>query len=136
MELGSLLVILPDARMQPHYVRQFSAEGYFVHTVSSLEDALTQLRTRSYDLIVFDIDEELPGTTIGSIASLKPRSGAPLVVQGSPVTLARLLAEFSQRSGENSAPLEADALVIKCADITELRLTVRELVTLQRKDHV
>jgi hypothetical protein len=129
---ASILVILPDDRIAPHYLRAFAADGYFIHAVRTLSDALIQLSFGRYDLIVFDIDDELPGTALNTIASVKLRSSAPLVVQGSPLTLAQLLAEFSQRNGENSAPLEADALVIKSSDITELRITVRELAAARR----
>jgi len=128
MQLGCVLAIVPDARVRPHYLREIAAEGYTVQVVSSLNDALAQLSTQSYDLIVFDIDEELPGTTIATIASIKPRFGAPLVILGSPVTLAQLLAEYSQKSADNSSPLDADALVLKGNDSTELRITVRDLM--------
>lgn len=128
MQLGCVLVIVPDTRVQPHYLREIAAEGCTVQVVSSLDDALGQLSSQSYDLIVFDIDEELPGTTIATISSIKPRFGAPLVIIGSPVTLAQLLAEYSQKSADNSSPLEADALVLKGNDSTELRITVRDLV--------
>jgi len=133
MALESILVILPDSRIQPHYWREFSAEGYSVVMSGSLADALNQLSQRSYDVIVFDIDEELPGTALAQIASLKPRHGAPLVVQGSPNSLAQLLAEFSLRSADKSATLDADALVFKCEDVTELRITLQDLLSHRQK---
>lgn len=133
MALESILVILPDTQNQPRYWREFSAEGYSVVMAGSLTDALEQLSHRSYDIVVFDIDEELPSAALDHIAALKRRHCSSLVVQGSPVSLAQLLAEFSQRSADKSATLDADALVFKCDDVTELRITLKDLLARRQK---
>lgn len=132
MALGSILVILPDTRMQPHYWHEFSSEGYSVVMSGSLDEALNQLAQNTYDVIVFDIEDELPGATMNHIAALKRRHKVPLIVQGSPFALGQLLAEFSQHSADKSATLDADALVIKGADVTELQITLKDL--LSRRD--
>lgn len=133
MTLESILAILPDTRIQPHYWREFSAEGYSLEMSGSLADAMNQLSQRSYDVIVFDIDEELPGDALTHIAALKSRHSTLLVVQGSPNSLAQLLAEFSQRSAVKSASLDADALVFKGEDLTELRITLQDLLSRRRR---
>lgn len=129
MALGSILVILPDARMQSHYWREFSSEGYSVVLCSSPSEAVNYLLRKTYDVIVFDIDELPPGTAMAQISQLRPRHTAPLIVQGSPDTLAQMLAEFSQGTADKPAVFEADALVFKSEDITELRITIKDLLS-------
>jgi DNA-binding NtrC family response regulator len=133
MALESILVILPDTNIRPHYWREFSAEGYSVVIAGSLAEALDQLSQRSYDVVVFDIDEEVPSAALAHISALKRRHCSSLVVQGSPMSLAQLLAEFSQRAADKSATLEADALVFKCDDVTELRITLKDLLARRQK---
>jgi DNA-binding response OmpR family regulator len=129
MALGSILVILPDARMQSKYWREFSTEGYSVVLCSSTEDAVNHLLRKTYDIIVFDIDEAPPGTALTQISHLRPRHSAPLIVQGSSESLGQLLAEFSQSSADKPAVLDADALVFKSPDMTELRITIQDLLS-------
>jgi len=133
MALGSILVILPDARLQSHYWREFSAEGYSVVICGSPQDAVNHLLRKTYDVIVFDIDEVPPGTALGQISQLRPRHSAPLIIQGSPESLAQVLAEFSVRSADKPATLDADALVFKSSDITELRITIQDLLSRRTK---
>lgn len=129
MALGSILVILPDTAMQSQYWREFSTEGYSVVISGGLEDAVKHLQRKAYDIIVFDIDDTLPGTALAQITQLRPRHSAPLIVQGSPAALSQVLAEFSHNSADKPATFDADALVFRSDDMTELRITIQDLLS-------
>jgi DNA-binding response OmpR family regulator len=128
MDLAHLLLILPDERQHALYWQALTQEGYAVIIAPGTEAACACMEARRFDAVVLDIDEQCPGTFIDSIESLQPRNTTPLIVQGSPLMLTQLLAEFSNRRTGRAPRLNADALVIKNHDITELRLALHELI--------
>lgn len=76
--MPSILIIDDDADLSAIVGRFLESEGFAVVRAGSAEDAYEVLRTRSFDLVLLDIN--LPGDDgIAACAALRRTSGVPLI---------------------------------------------------------
>lgn len=76
--MPSILIIDDDADLSAIVGRFLESEGFAVVRVGSAEDAYEVLRTRSFDLVLLDIN--LPGDDgFAACAALRRTSGVPLI---------------------------------------------------------
>lgn len=112
------ILIVEDERWQGKLcLEELRAEGYEVDWIMSGEEALEQIKKSKYDLIILDI--YLPGMdgleTMGQVLSKDRKI---------PVILYSAYSTYQ----DNFLSWAADAYLVKSADLTELKATIRKVL--------
>jgi len=112
--MARLLVIDDEGDIRHLYAAELEEDGHEVCTAGNSYDALTQLRSREFDLVVLDIqlDQESGLELLQKI--VREHGRLPVV----------LCTAFSSYRDDFSSWL-ADAYVVKSSDLNELKEQVR-----------
>ncbi len=112
-----ILIVEDDANLCLLYGSEFADEGYEVRTVQGGADALGEIDRERPDLVVLDIKME-PMDGLEFLDELLKRSRSVPVVINSAYPAFK--SDFTTWG--------ADAYVVKSADLTELKMAVRDLL--------
>jgi CheY-like chemotaxis protein len=120
--MAKLLIVEDDEAQQLLYEEELQEEGYEVVLAKSGKEALKRLEESPSDLIVLDIRMPvMDGTEVlGKISSRYKKI---------PVILHTAYPEYRNQF----IALMADAFVVKCADLSLLKATVKELLGKNRR---
>jgi CheY-like chemotaxis protein len=117
--MKKILVVDDEENIRFLYKEELEEEGFIVELAKDGEEALEKIPIFKPDLITLDI--KMPG--MGGIEALKRiREGDRQL----PVVLCSAYGEYKQ----NLSTWASDAYVVKCADLTELKSTIRRLLDL------
>lgn len=112
-----ILVVDDEKNVRILYRQELSDEGYDVVLAASADEALTQVEKHQPDLITLDI--KMPGKSgLAVLRELRLR------YRQIPIILCSAYGEYKQ----NFQTWAADAYVVKSADFTELKETIRHLL--------
>ncbi len=114
-----ILVVDDEENIRFLYKEELEEDGYTVELARSGEEALSKLPDFEPDLITLDI--KMPG--MGGIEVLKQirQENRDL-----PIILCSAYSDYKQ----DFTTWASDAYVVKCADLTELKSTIRKLLGL------
>jgi DNA-binding response OmpR family regulator len=112
-----LLIVDDEENQRRLYAQEFEDEGYTVIEAADGRSAVEKMRAESPDLVVLDIC--MPG--MDGIEALGKMLGADVRV---PVVLNTAYSAYK----DNFMSWAADAYVVKSADLSELKSTVRGLL--------
>ena len=119
--MKTILVVDDEQNIRFLYKEELEDEGYQVSVAATGEEALKILDTKTPDLIVLDI--KMPGMDgIELMRKIKEDKG------DIPIVLCSAYGRYKQ----DFRVWASDAYVVKSADLTELKLTVKEIFN-QRK---
>jgi len=114
-----IMVVDDEENIRFLYKEELEDEGFSVELAKNGEEALEKLRDFKPDLITLDI--KMPG--MNGIEVLKRiREQDPEL----PIVLCSAYGEYKQ----DFTTWASDAYVVKCADLTELKTTIRRLLGL------
>ena len=115
--MTKLLVVDDEKNIRRLYETELKRDGYDVTTAESAEEALEALETSEPDLVVLDIRlEGMDG--IDCLRSImETRRDLPVILNSAYSTYKQDFASWM-----------ADAYVVKSADLTELKDTIREVL--------
>jgi CheY-like chemotaxis protein len=117
--MKKILVVDDEENIRILYKEELEEDGFCVELAKSGEEALDKLPTVQPDLITLDI--KMPG--MGGIEVLKRiRSGN----KNLPIILCSAYSDYKQ----DFTTWASDAYVVKCADLAELKSTIRKLLGL------
>ena len=117
--MKKIMVVDDEENIRFLYKEEFEEEGFTVELAKNGEEALDKLPTIQPDLITLDI--KMPG--MGGIEVLKRIREKDKHL---PIILCSAYSDYKQ----DFATWASDAYVVKCADLTELKSTIRRLLRL------
>jgi len=117
--MKKILVVDDEESIRFLYKEELEDEGFVVEIAKDGEEALAQLPLFKPDLITLDI--KMPG--MDGIEALKQIRGIERQV---PIVMCSAYGEYKQ----DLTTWASDAYVVKCADLTELKTTIRKLLGL------
>lgn len=117
--MKKILIVDDEENIRYLYKEELEEEGFTVELARSGEEALEKLPLFKPDLITLDI--KMPG--MGGIEALKRIREKEREL---PVILCSAYGEYKQ----DIVTWASDAYVVKCADLTELKSTIRRLMGL------
>lgn len=115
-----ILIVDDEENIRFLYKEELEEEGFMVELAKNGEEALEKLPFFKPDLITLDI--KMPG--IGGIETLKRIRE---MERGLPIILCSAYGEYKQ----DLTTWASDAYVVKTADLTELKSTIRKFLRLQ-----
>lgn len=115
--MKKILVVDDEESIRCLYKEELEEEGFVVELAVNGEEALDLLSRFRPDLVTLDI--KMPG--IGGIETLKRIRETE---RDLPIVLCSAYGEYKQ----DFTTWASDAYVVKCADLTELKLTIRKLL--------
>ena len=117
--MKKILVVDDEENIRILYKEELEEDGFCVELAKSGEEALDKLPTVQPDLITLDI--KMPG--MGGIEVLKQIRERNKHL---PIILCSAYSDYKQ----DFTTWASDAYVVKCADLTELKSTIRRLLEL------
>jgi DNA-binding response OmpR family regulator len=117
--MKKIMVVDDEENIRFLYKEELEEEGFTVDLAKNGEEALDKLPTSQPDLITLDI--KMPG--MGGIEVLKQIREKD---KDLPIILCSAYSDYKQ----DFATWASDAYVVKCADLTELKSTIRRLLGL------
>jgi CheY-like chemotaxis protein len=117
--MKKIMVVDDEENIRFLYKEELEEEGFTVELAKNGEEALDKLPTIQPDLITLDI--KMPG--MGGIEVLKRIREKDKHL---PIILCSAYSDYKQ----DFATWASDAYVVKCADLTELKSTIRRLLGL------
>jgi len=117
--MKKIMVVDDEENIRFLYKEELEDEGFVVELAQNGEEALEKFPLFKPDLITLDI--KMPG--IGGIETLKRIRE---MERGLPIILCSAYSEYKQ----DFTTWASDAYVVKCADLTELKSTIRKLLGL------
>ena len=117
--MKKILVVDDEENIRFLYKEELEEEGFMVELAKNGEEALEKLPLFKPDLITLDI--KMPG--MGGIETLKRIRETE---RGLPIILCSAFGEYKQ----DFTTWASDAYVVKTADLTELKLTIRKYLGL------
>jgi DNA-binding response OmpR family regulator len=117
--MKKILIVDDEENIRFLYKEELEEEGFIVELAQNGEEALEKLPFFKPDLITLDI--KMPG--IGGIETLKRIRE---MERGLPIILCSAYGEYKQ----DFATWASDAYVVKTADLTELKSTIRKFLRL------
>ena len=117
--MKKILIVDDEESIRLLYKEELEEEGYVVEVAKDGEEALKQLSLFKPDLITLDI--KMPG--MNGIETLKRIRE---VERQLPIIMCSAYGEYKQ----DLTTWASDAYVVKCADLTELKSTIRRLLGL------
>jgi len=117
--MKKIMVVDDEENIRFLYKEELEEEGFTVELAKNGEEALEKLPTIHPDLITLDI--KMPG--MGGIEVLKRIREKDKHL---PIILCSAYSDYKQ----DFATWASDAYVVKCADLTELKSTIRRLLGL------
>lgn len=117
--MKKILVVDDEESIRLLYKEELEEEGFVVEVAKDGEEALKQLSLFKPDLITLDI--KMPG--MNGIETLKRIRE---VERQLPIIMCSAYGEYKQ----DLTTWASDAYVVKCADLTELKSTIRRLLGL------
>jgi DNA-binding response OmpR family regulator len=118
--MKKILVVDDEENIRELYRDELSEEGYRVELAENGQDALTRFESFKPDLVTLDV--MMPGMN-GIEVLRRIREKNPSV----PVLLLTAFGEFRQ----DFNTWASDAYIVKSADVTELKQTIRRLLGLK-----
>jgi two-component system response regulator (stage 0 sporulation protein F) len=115
--MTKILVVDDEEGIRTLYQEELEDEGFIVEVAKSGEEAIEKLRLFQPDLITLDI--KMPG--MGGIETLKQIREQQ---RNLPIILCSAYGEYKQ----DFTTWASDAYVVKCADLTEFKSTIRRLL--------
>jgi len=115
--MKKILVVDDEESIRLLYKEELEEEGFVVEVAKDGEEALKQLSLFKPDLITLDI--KMPG--MNGIETLKRIRE---VERQLPIIMCSAYGEYKQ----DLTTWASDAYVVKCADLTELKSTIRRLL--------
>lgn len=115
--MTKLLVVDDERNIRRLYESELKREGYEVETAESAEEALELIEKSSPDLVVLDIRLEGMDGIDCLRTIMEKRRDLPVILNSAYSTYKQDFASWM-----------ADAYVVKSADLTELKQTVREVL--------
>jgi CheY-like chemotaxis protein len=115
--MKKILVVDDEESIRCLYKEELEEEGFVVELAVNGEEALDILPRFNPDLVTLDI--KMPG--IGGLETLKRIRE---IERDLPIVLCSAYGEYKQ----DFTTWASDAYVVKCADLTELKLTIRRLL--------
>ncbi len=121
--MTTILIVEDDKNQRLLYEQELKLEGYEVVTASDGKEALEKAQEQLLDLIVMDINmPKMDGIeTMGKI--LDKNKEIPVIINTA----------YSNYK-DNFMSWAADAYVVKSSDLSELKDTVKEILTKKTKD--
>jgi two-component system, response regulator, stage 0 sporulation protein F len=113
-----LLVVDDEENIRFLFKEELEEEGYEVEVASNGLEALDKIRQSTFDLVILDI--KMPG--MNGIEALNAIKNAD---KDQPVILCSAYGEFKQ----DFSSWVSDAYVVKSADTTELKQTIKNILT-------
>lgn len=117
--MKKILVVDDEESIRLLYKEELEEEGFVVEVAKDGEEALKQLSLFKPDLITLDI--KMPG--MNGIETLKRIRE---IERQLPIIMCSAYGEYKQ----DLTTWASDAYVVKCADLTELKSTIRRLLGL------
>jgi len=117
--MKKILIVDDEESIRLLYKEELEEEGFVVEVAKDGEEALKQLSLFKPDLITLDI--KMPG--MNGIETLKRIRE---VERQLPIIMCSAYGEYKQ----DLTTWASDAYVVKCADLTELKSTIRRLLGL------
>ncbi|MFB3885550.1 MAG: response regulator [Thermodesulfobacteriota bacterium] len=114
-----ILIVDDEENIRFLYKEELEEEGFTVELAKNGEEALQKLPVFKPDLITLDI--KMPG--MNGIETLKRIRETE---RDLPIVMCSAYGEYKQ----DFATWASDAYVVKCADLTELKTTIRKLLGL------
>ncbi len=118
-EMNKILVVDDEEGIRDLYKEEFEDEGFIVDVAKNGEEAMEKLFVFQPDLVTLDV--KMPG--MGGIETLKQIREQQRRL---PIILCSAYGEYKQ----DFTTWASDAYVVKCADLTELKATIRSLLGL------
>jgi DNA-binding response OmpR family regulator len=118
-----LLVVEDDKNQLRLYEQELTDDGYEVVTAPGGREALAEIEKKRPDLVIMDIS--MPG--MDGIEALGKILGRDNTI---PVILNTAFANYK----DNFLSWAADAYVVKSSDLTELKKTVKDVLTRRSRD--
>ena len=115
--MNKILVVDDEDSIRTLYKEELEDEGFIVEAAKNGEEAMEKLRFFEPDLITLDI--KMPG--MDGIETLKRIREQQRRL---PIILCSAYGEYKQ----DLTTWASDAYVVKCADLTELKSTIRRLL--------
>jgi two-component system, response regulator, stage 0 sporulation protein F len=116
-KMNKILVVDDEEGIRTLYKEELEDEGFIVEAAKSGEEAIEKLRLFQPDLVTLDI--KMPG--MGGIETLKQIREQQ---RNLPIILCSAYGEYKQ----DFTTWASDAYVVKCADLTEFKSTIRRLL--------
>lgn len=117
---AKLLVADDEEHLRELYEIELGEEGYVVDTASNGTEVLSLLEHNKYDLIILDI--QMPGMSgIDVLQKIMAKNKKQPVILNTAYTSYR----------DNFLTWPADAYVVKSADTTELKQTIKNILSKQ-----
>lgn len=117
--MKKILVVDDEESIRYLYKEELEEEGFAVEVAKSGEEALEKVSLFKPDLVTLDI--KMPG--INGIETLKRIRGLDRQI---PIIMCSAYGEYKQ----DLTTWASDAYIVKCADLTELKTTIRRLLRL------
>jgi DNA-binding response OmpR family regulator len=117
--MKKILVVDDEESIRYLYREELEEEGFAVEVAKNGEEALQKLPLFKPDLITLDI--KMPG--MNGIETLKRIRESERQL---PIIMCSAYGEYKQ----DLATWASDAYIVKCADLTELKMTIRKLLGL------
>ena len=117
--MKKILVVDDEESIRYLYKEELEEEGFAVEVAKSGEEALEKVSLFKPDLVTLDI--KMPG--INGIETLKRIRGLDRQI---PIIMCSAYGEYKQ----DLTTWASDAYIVKCADLTELKTTIRRLLGL------
>jgi CheY-like chemotaxis protein len=117
--MKKILVVDDEESIRYLYREELEEEGFAVEVAKNGEEALQKLPFFKPDLITLDI--KMPG--MNGIETLKRIRESERQL---PIIMCSAYGEYKQ----DLATWASDAYIVKCADLTELKMTIRKLLGL------
>lgn len=115
--MKKIMVVDDEENIRMLYKEELEEEGFAVDLARNGEEALTKLEKFQPDLITLDI--KMPGMNgIEVLKQIRERQ------RNLPVILCSAYGEYKQ----DLSTWASDAYVVKCADLSELKSTIRRLL--------
>ena len=118
--MKKILVVDDEESIRFLYQEELEEEGFEVEVAKNGEDALEKLPSFKPDLITLDI--KMPG--MDGIEALKKIREIERKI---PIIVCSAYGEYKQ----DLTTWASDAYIVKCADLTELKSTIRKLLGLR-----
>ncbi len=115
--MNKILVVDDEESIRNLYREELEDEGFSVEVAKNGEEAMEKVRSFQPDLITLDI--KMPG--MGGIETLKQVREQ---YRQLPIILCSAYGDYKQ----DLTTWASDAYVVKCADLTEFKATIRRLL--------
>jgi CheY-like chemotaxis protein len=114
-----LLVVDDEENIRILFKEELEEDGYEVEVAGNGFEALDKMKETNFDLIVLDI--KMPG-----MDGIQTLNAVKKINKDQPVILCSAYGEFKQ----DFSTWVSDAYVVKSADLTELKQTIKNLLNL------